>query len=201
MEFKDKVKTARENLNKTLEEVAKEVGVSAATISRYESGEIVNVRRDKIEILAKALNVTPAYLMGWKENSELELVGTLEPMDTYKYIDAKVAAGYPTPVEAQNYKEISIPRKFLGQYADNPNIIIMKTYGESMNKIIPSDSLIGILPFYSIFDIQNGDIVVFRDRDYDYAVKRFFKYEDKIVFRSESTDSRFTDIVYETLKV
>lgn len=69
MEFKDRVYNSRKKVNKTLEEVAKEVGVSAATISRYESGEIENIRRDKIAKLAKALDVTPAYLMGWEEDT------------------------------------------------------------------------------------------------------------------------------------
>lgn len=69
MEFKDRVYNSRKQINKTLEEVAKEVGVSAATISRYESGEIENIRRDKIAKLARALDVTPAYLMGWEEDT------------------------------------------------------------------------------------------------------------------------------------
>lgn len=70
MEFKDRVYNSRKQINKTLEEVAKEVGVSAATISRYESGEIENIRRDKIAKLARALDVTPAYLMGWEEDTK-----------------------------------------------------------------------------------------------------------------------------------
>lgn len=67
MEFKDKVKNRRIELNLTLEDVAKIVGVSTPTIQRYESGEIKNVRRDKIKLLADALQVSPAYLMGWDE--------------------------------------------------------------------------------------------------------------------------------------
>ena len=65
MEFKDKIKMLREKQNLTLEEVAQLVGVSAPTIQRYESGEIKNVRRDKIANLAKALGTTPTYLMDW----------------------------------------------------------------------------------------------------------------------------------------
>ena len=42
----------------TMLEVAKIVGVSEATISRYESGNIKNMRCDKLIRYAKALNVS-----------------------------------------------------------------------------------------------------------------------------------------------
>lgn len=72
MEFKDKIKQRREELNLTLQEVADKVGVTAPTIQRYESGEIKNVRRDKIDKLSKALDVTPSYLMGWEDEPPAE---------------------------------------------------------------------------------------------------------------------------------
>lgn len=65
MEFKDKIKARRLELGMTLDDVAKLVGVSNPTISRWESGAIVNQRRDKIELLAKALQISPGELMGW----------------------------------------------------------------------------------------------------------------------------------------
>lgn len=67
MEFKDKIKKRRIELKLTLEEVAKGVGVSTPTIQRYESGEIKNVRRDKIKRLSDTLQVSPSYLMDWEE--------------------------------------------------------------------------------------------------------------------------------------
>lgn len=67
MEFKDRIKARRLELGLTLDDVARMVGVSNPTISRWESGAIVNQRRDKIELLAKALNLSPGELMGWNE--------------------------------------------------------------------------------------------------------------------------------------
>lgn len=69
MEFKERIKKRRLELGLTLEDVAKIVGVSNATISRWESGAIENQRRDKVELLAKALRVTPGELMGWEADS------------------------------------------------------------------------------------------------------------------------------------
>jgi transcriptional regulator with XRE-family HTH domain len=72
MQFKDKVKRRRLELGLTLEDVAKAVGVSAPTIQRYESGEIKNIRKDKIKALADALRVKPTYLMDWDETPEVK---------------------------------------------------------------------------------------------------------------------------------
>lgn len=79
MEFKDKLKKKRIELKLTLEEVAKKVGVSTPTIQCYESGEIKNVRRDKIKRLSDALQVSPSYLMGWEvaENQDNDEIQTL----------------------------------------------------------------------------------------------------------------------------
>lgn len=67
MEVKDILKTRRLKLGLTLEDIAGKVGVSAATISRWESGDIANMRRDRIVALSNALQISPAVIMGWNE--------------------------------------------------------------------------------------------------------------------------------------
>ena len=70
MAIKDRLKSQRTRQNMTLEEVARMVGVTRATVQKYENGIIANIPSDKIEALAKALDTTPAYLMGWEEENE-----------------------------------------------------------------------------------------------------------------------------------
>lgn len=65
LEFCDLVRIQRKKVGKTLEEIAQIVGVSRATVQRWESGEIKDIRRDKIVKLAQALETTPDYLMNW----------------------------------------------------------------------------------------------------------------------------------------
>lgn len=60
----------RKEQNKTLEDIAKIVGVGKSTVRKWETGMIANMRRDKIAKLAEALNTTPAYLMGWEDETE-----------------------------------------------------------------------------------------------------------------------------------
>ena len=67
MDFKDKIRALRMNLGLTLEDVASVVGVGKSTVRKWETGDIANMRRDKIAKLAEALHTTPAYLMGWDE--------------------------------------------------------------------------------------------------------------------------------------
>jgi transcriptional regulator with XRE-family HTH domain len=63
-----KIKELRLERGMTLEQVGKIVGVGKSTVRKWETGMIVNMRRDKIHALAKALGTTPAYLMGWDSN-------------------------------------------------------------------------------------------------------------------------------------
>ena len=63
-----RLKQRRKEQGYTLAQLAALVGVRDATIQRYESGEIRNIKRDTLLKLAKALRCTPAYLMGWDES-------------------------------------------------------------------------------------------------------------------------------------
>ena len=67
MDVKDILKNRRIEKQLTLDDVGHLVGVSAATISRWESGVIANLKRDKIVNLAKALDISPAVIMEWDE--------------------------------------------------------------------------------------------------------------------------------------
>ena len=70
MELNDKIRNRRLALGLTLEEVGEMVGVGKSTVRKWETGDIANMRRDKIAKLAEALQTTPAYLMGWEEEEE-----------------------------------------------------------------------------------------------------------------------------------
>lgn len=61
------MKDRRIELGLSQGEVAEFVGVSDATISRWESGIIGNMGRDKIEKLADILRVSPLSIMGIEE--------------------------------------------------------------------------------------------------------------------------------------
>lgn len=60
-----KIKEAREFLGMTQEELAKKLGYRGkAAISKIETG-VADISQTRVEEFAKALNTTPAFLMGW----------------------------------------------------------------------------------------------------------------------------------------
>lgn len=65
----ERLKKRRLELNLTLEEVGNIVGVAKSTVRKWETGAIENMKSDKISLLAKALQVSPAFIMGL-ENTE-----------------------------------------------------------------------------------------------------------------------------------
>lgn len=66
------IKKFRKEQQMTLKELANKVGLTEATIQKYEAG---NIKRVDIVMLAKiadALNVPPEEIPGWKTNKRLE---------------------------------------------------------------------------------------------------------------------------------
>lgn len=59
MEIKDLLKSRRLEKGLTMKEVADAVGVNEGTISRYESGDIANMKRSSIVALSKVLDIPP----------------------------------------------------------------------------------------------------------------------------------------------
>lgn len=53
----------RKEIGLTMKEVADFVGVSEASVSRWETGDIMNMRRDRVELLAKILRVSPLDIL------------------------------------------------------------------------------------------------------------------------------------------
>ena len=78
MDVGERIKSRRKQLGLSAEQVAAAVGVSPATVYRYESNEIMNMRIDKLEPIAKALHTTPAFLMGWDDNPSTSNSETLD---------------------------------------------------------------------------------------------------------------------------
>lgn len=70
MEIKDIIRNKRLEKGWTMKELAEKVGVSEATISRWESGEIENMKHKGIVSLSNILGIEPNIIMGWEEYKE-----------------------------------------------------------------------------------------------------------------------------------
>lgn len=80
----NKLAQRREELGLTLEQVGEIVGVGKSTVRKWENGDIKNMRRDKIPLLANALQVPIEFIMGIEPNSKSSdkpTLPTLTPKD------------------------------------------------------------------------------------------------------------------------
>lgn len=187
------LRSRRESLGLSQEEVAKKINVTRGTVSKWEKGDIENMKRDKIASLSKVLKIDPLLLLGLDPQKK-------DPESKYNYFDIGLSAGIlseVSPFKSSDIKQITLPNSVMGKYAGNPNIIISRVNGESMNRVLPNGSLIAIEKVDSIFDIKNGDIVVFQDCS-DMAIKRFYndKAKKTIIFNPDSTNENFYPMSY-----
>lgn len=187
----------RKGINQT--DMARELGIPETTVSNWMKGETYP-RPDKLQMMADYFNIRRSDLTEKRiiDNAHL-------PSTEYNYFpDVAISAGLPNFVEGvESAESISIPDVIMGKCAGDQNVFFAHVNGESMNKVIPHGSLIAIRPT-AIDGFKNGDIVVYSD-SYEYSVKRFYKVDERLLFKPESHNPEFTDNVYsiynENLKI
>lgn len=85
-----RIKHMREQLGLSQEELAKRIGSSnRSTVSNYEQGNRT-FKQSQIALFSKALDTTPAYLMGWEEDTKCENVlddDTTKLLDLYNKLN------------------------------------------------------------------------------------------------------------------
>ena len=64
------IKQKRLDMGMTLDELAKRIGVSTATVSRWETGKIEDMKRSRIKALSDTLEIPIHVIMGWDEPKE-----------------------------------------------------------------------------------------------------------------------------------
>lgn len=100
MELKDIIKLRRDELGLTLQDIADYIGVSKATVQRYESGEIINLKQSIIYKLSQALKISPSYLMGW-DNIEFF------KNEDFKYSNVEVVEDNKELLLLDNYRKLN----------------------------------------------------------------------------------------------
>ena len=180
--------------------LSRESGVPYTTIRSMIERNLTNASIDNVIKICRVLGISVESL-----NKPDEVDITKE--ETVSYITKKpsielplygsISAGALATVEPviDNVQYISFPKVVLGKYANSNNLFALKVNGESMNKIIPNNSYVICKPI-EIDRVKDNDIVIF-SHDNEYSMKRFRRDEENqvLIFRSESTDWRFSDIV------
>lgn len=69
MNIGKRIKERRKELGMSADKLGEILGKDRSTIFRYEKGDIENLPLDILQPIAEALRTTPAYLMGWQDET------------------------------------------------------------------------------------------------------------------------------------
>lgn len=72
MTIGSRIREYRKKLGLSVDDVAEQLGKNRATIYRYESDDIENLPAPVLEPLARVLRTTPAELMGWSDQDNID---------------------------------------------------------------------------------------------------------------------------------
>lgn len=139
----------RTELGITQKEVADFVGVSEATVSRWESGHIDNMRRDRIAALSKILRLSPLAIMGIDDTDLSTRLPDMVPIDARTFrvpIVGRVAAGRPIVADEEIVGYEYIDNRYS---KDGHEYFGLRIVGKSMEPTI-----------------MDGDIVIVRRQSY-----------------------------------
>lgn len=191
------LKQRRMELGLTMLDVAKLVGVSEATISRYESGNIKNMRRDRIEKYAKALKVSPSDFLDINDDESSESSDFSELMEKYDNIKPIKLKRFPMlgeiacgePVFADEDKEHYVMAD-MDIHAD----FCLTAKGDSMiNARIYEGDIVFIkeMPI-----VENGDIAAVIIND-EATLKRVYYYPDDSMLQLVAENPKYKPLVYQ----
>lgn len=165
----ERIKRRRKELDLSVDDLADKLGKNRATIYRYESDEIENLPLNILEPLAKALGVTPAYLMGWEsevytiETKKVPLLGT-------------IAAGEPIFAE-ENYDA------YIEVENGAPIDFCLKVKGDSMIDARICDGDIVFIRQQP--EVENGEIAAVIIDD-EVTLKRFYRNNGGVILKPEN---------------
>lgn len=184
MDIQDKIKKRRLELNLTLDDVAKELGVNKSTVLRYESKSINKMPIDVIPPLAKILKCSPEYLMGWDDIYD-------NFSNVYKISKQKlpllgsISCGVPIYANEERESYIICGTEIKADFC-------LKCHGDSMINARINDGDIVFIRKQDI--VSNGDIAAVIIED-EATLKRFFYYKEQgmVILRAENP--KYKDIV------
>lgn len=184
--MKPDIKSRRKELNLTLEQVGDLVGVGKSTVRKWETGDIENMKRDKIVKLAKALKVSPSYIMGIDEEQP-----QLETLPVKKIpVVSQISAGLPIYSEENLIDYIYFATNKLNSDKEEFGL---KVSGDSMDKIFQDGDIV-VVEKDSV--VENGQLGVVMVNGYNATVKRIRYNDDQIILIPESNNSNHYPQVY-----
>ena len=150
MTLGERIKFFRERKGLGQTELASLVNISKQSLYKYENNIITNIPSDKIEMIAKKLDTTPAILMGWESNVSPLPSDKIFMRPLYNSVAAGIGA------VADNTILTYIPT-FISNSMEKDMYIWVNVQGDSMSPLIDDGSKILIKKQESV---DSGQIAV-----------------------------------------
>lgn len=175
----ERMKARRKELDLSAERIAEALGVSPATIYRYEKGDIEKVSSDILPKLAKILRTSPAYLMGWEDSASTEIPEGFQPMPAMTAVPrvGRIACGEPITAEQNIEGEDEVPAAWGADFT-------LVCQGDSMLPKIQDGDVVAIR---AQPDIENGEIAAVRIDD-EATLKKVYVFPDHVYLQPINTD-------------
>ena len=187
MTLGEKIRKKRIERDITQEELAKAINTTKQTIYKYEQGIVTNIPSDKIELIAKALDVSPAYLMGWENEDNLPPYPNIYPIKTKKFpLLGEIACG--EPIFASEDHE-----SYIEAGADIKADFCLKAKGDSMiNARIMDGDIVFIRKQPTV---NNGQIAAVIIED-EATLKRVYYYPEKAKLLLQAENPDYEPLMY-----
>ena len=185
MNIGSNIKRIRKSQNLTLEQVAKAIGTTRQTISRYENNNINNIPMDKIKKLAAALNTTQMEILGMQDSIDYK-------PNKYIPVLGRISAGLPMYAEENIEDYISTNIKDDGEY------FALRVKGDSMNAAHIFEGNLLIVRHQDM--VENGEIAIVMINNEDATVKRFYCDGKTVTLMPQSTNPKHKPQIYDTKK-
>lgn len=173
----ERIKCRRKELSMSAEQLAEKVNLSPATIYRYEKGDIEKVPADILKKIARALNSSPAYLMGWESENKPPIPAGFQPLPQRDRVPrvGQIACGEPITAEENIEAYDEVPSDWHADFT-------LLCQGDSMEPKIKDGDIVAI---HSQPTIDNGQIAAVLI-DGEATLKRVFLFADHIELRAEN---------------
>lgn len=200
MKIGEKIKIQRNKLGLTLEQVGDYVGVSKSTVRKWETGYIANMKRDKISLLAKVLQMSPSEFISSDTTDIPSNISALIPPEKIHQIPVYATVSAGLGALAENEVIEYIPMVIENPY-DIPDTFGLKVRGNSMYPKIEDGDIIVIRKQESV---DSGTVAVVLLDGEEGLVKKVEYGKDWIVlhsFNPEYQDKRFEGAEVQRLRV
>ncbi len=180
MEVKDIIRLRRQQLGLSLRELGEKCNADKTTVRKWELGEIENMKRDKMVLLSKALDVSPLVLLGIED--------------------------YQIPSEPIMQDKVSVYGKDLNESIgeiDNPYpsitspLFALEVEVDECHLLTPP-TMFAILKKQS--EGANDTVMAVKMKDEPIMLRKFYQVADVVVLKSITEDSEPITLVGEQLK-